>query len=34
MLDPKNREGLKPGDARFLEIIDEYEWHVMSCAAR
>jgi hypothetical protein len=34
MLDPKNREGLKPGDARFLEIIDEYEWHVMSVAPR
>ena len=34
MLDPKNRDGLKPADARFLEIIDKYEWHVMSVAPR
>jgi hypothetical protein len=34
MLDPKNRDGLKPGDARFLEIIDKYGWHVMSVAPR
>ncbi|HXJ03798.1 MAG TPA: DUF4262 domain-containing protein [Candidatus Acidoferrum sp.] len=34
MLDPKNRDGLKPGDARFLEVIDKYGWHVMSVAPR
>jgi uncharacterized protein DUF4262 len=34
MLDPKNRDGLKPGDAGFLEIIDKYGWHVMSVTPR
>jgi hypothetical protein len=34
MLDPKNREGLSKGDAKFLEIIDQYGWHVMSVAPR
>jgi len=34
MLDPKNRDGLKPGDARFLEVIDKYGWHVMSVSPR
>ena len=32
MLDPKKRDGLSNGDARFLEIIDKYGWHVMSVA--
>jgi len=34
MLDPKNREGLSKGDAKFLEIIDKYGWHVMNVAPR
>jgi Domain of unknown function (DUF4262) len=33
-LDPKNREGFDPGDAKFLEIIDKFGWHVMSVAPR
>jgi hypothetical protein len=33
-LDPKNREGFDPKDAKFLEIIDNYGWHVMSVAPR
>jgi hypothetical protein len=32
LLDPKKRDGLSNGDARFLEIIDKYGWHVMSVA--
>ncbi len=31
-LDPKNLEGHKPGDQKFLKIIDDYGWHVMSVA--
>lgn len=34
MLDPKQREGLPPIDAKFLEIIDTFGWHVMSVAPR
>lgn len=34
MLDPKNRDGLKPGDAKFLEIVDKFGWHVMNVAPR
>jgi hypothetical protein len=34
MLDPKIRDGLKPGDARFLEIIDKHGWHVMNVAPK
>jgi Domain of unknown function (DUF4262) len=34
MLDPKQRDGLPPGDAKFLEIIDKFGWHVMSVAPR
>jgi hypothetical protein len=34
MLDPKHRDGLAPGDAKFLEIIDKFQWHVMSVAPR
>jgi len=34
MLDPTKRDGLKVGDAHFLEIIDKYGWHVMSVAPR
>ncbi len=34
MLDPKNREGLSQGDAKFLEIVDKYGWHVMTVAPR
>jgi hypothetical protein len=33
-LDPKKREGLSPADAKFLEIIERYGWHVMSVAPR
>jgi hypothetical protein len=34
MLNPKNREGLDRRDAKFLEIIDKFGWHVMSVAPR
>lgn len=34
MLDPKQRDGFPPGDAKFLEIIDKFQWHVMSVAPR
>jgi hypothetical protein len=34
MLDPKQRDGLTPSDAKFLEIIDKFQWHVMSVAPR
>lgn len=34
MLNPKNREGLPPVDAQFLEIVDKYGWHVMSVCPR
>jgi hypothetical protein len=33
-LDPKQRSGLPTGDAKFLEIIDKFGWHVMSVAPR
>lgn len=33
-LDPKSLEGLDPPDAKFLEIIDRFGWHVMSVAPR
>ena len=34
MLDPKKRHGFPTGDAKFLEIIDKFQWHVMSVAPR
>lgn len=34
MRDPKQRDGLPPGDAKFLKIIDEFGWHVMSVVPR
>jgi uncharacterized protein DUF4262 len=34
MLDPKNRVGYSATDQRFLEIIDEFGWHVMNVAPR
>jgi hypothetical protein len=34
MLDPKKRDGYNTGDRRFLEIVDEYGWHVMNVAPR
>jgi len=34
MLDPKQRNGFPPGDMKFLEIIDKFQWHVMSVAPR
>ena len=34
MLDPKNRAGLSPASSKFLEIIDQFGWHVMSVAPR
>jgi hypothetical protein len=34
MLDPTKREGFSRADAKFLEIIDRYGWHVMSVAPR
>jgi hypothetical protein len=33
-LDPKKLEGLAEGDQKFLRIIDEFGWHVMSVAPR
>jgi uncharacterized protein DUF4262 len=33
-LDPKKLEGFGLRDAKFLEIIDKYGWHVMSVAPR
>ena len=33
-LDPSKRDGLPPGDAEFLKIIDDYGWHVMTVAPR
>ena len=34
MLDYKKREGFDRGDAKFLEIIKKFAWHVMSVAPR
>jgi hypothetical protein len=34
MLDPTKRDGFDKGDAKFLEIIDKFGWHVMSVAPR
>jgi Domain of unknown function (DUF4262) len=34
MLDYKNREGFDLGDAKFLEIIEKFGWHVMSVCPR
>src|ERR1700682_4089538 len=34
MLNPAKREGVSPADAKFLEIIEKYGWHVMSVAPR
>jgi Domain of unknown function (DUF4262) len=33
-LNPSERAGLPPGDAKFLEIIEKFGWHVMSVAPR
>jgi len=33
-LDPKKREGYDEKDAKFLEIVEKYGWHVMSVAPR
>jgi Domain of unknown function (DUF4262) len=33
-LDPSKRDGLPPADAKFLQIIEEYGWHVMTVAPR
>jgi len=33
-LDPSKRDGLSPVDAKFLQIIEEYGWHVMTVAPR
>ena len=33
-LDPKNRDGLDSRDAKFLEIISKFCWHLMSVAPR
>jgi hypothetical protein len=33
-LDPANRDGLSPGDAKFLKIIEEFGWHIMTVAPR
>jgi hypothetical protein len=33
-LDPKKLAGHSKGDQKFLKIIDEYGWHVMSVAPR
>jgi len=34
MLDPTKRDGFDNADAKFLEIIDKFGWHVMSVAPR
>ncbi len=34
MRDPAMRESFSPNDAKFLEIVDKYGWHVMSVAPR
>jgi hypothetical protein len=34
VLDPKNRHGLPAGDAKFLEIVEKFGWHVMTVAPR
>ena len=33
-LDPSKRDGLPPVDAKFLESIEEFGWHVMTVAPR
>ena len=33
-LNPANREGLPAADAKFLEIIEHFGWHVMTVALR
>jgi hypothetical protein len=32
--DPKKREGLSKFDQKFMQIIDEYDWHVLHVFAR
>lgn len=34
MLDPSKRSGFSSADAKFLEIIDTFGWHVMSVAPK
>lgn len=34
MLNPKNRDGFDAQDAKFLEIVDRFGWHVMHVAPR
>ena len=34
MLDPKKRDGYDAADQKFLKIIDDFGWHVMSVAPR
>jgi hypothetical protein len=33
-LNPANREGLSQGEAKFLQIIEEFGWHAMTVAPR
>jgi hypothetical protein len=33
-LDPSKRDGFSQADAKFLEIIEKYGWHVMTVAPR
>jgi hypothetical protein len=33
-LNPANREGLSQGEAKFLQIIEEFGWHVMTVSPR
>jgi hypothetical protein len=33
-LDPSKRDGLSPVDTKFLQIIEEFGWHVMTVAPR
>jgi hypothetical protein len=34
VLDPSRRDGLPPGDAKFLEIVEKFGGHVMTVAPR
>ena len=33
-LNPSKRDGFSQADAKFLEIVEKYGWHVMTVAPR